>query len=64
MSLVGLKLTVPAKRFLIDIETSLDGEVTIKVVQAKPLRLVDSVVLKGQQLDSLQRLVSTAWESK
>lgn len=64
MSIVGRKLTVPCNRFLIDIETALDGAVTINITQAKPLRIIDTVTLKGHSLSQLRNIVSDAWESQ
>lgn len=60
---IPLKITVPLKRFLIDIETSLDGSVRLNIVQAHPLRIIDTVELKGAQLDSVHAVISDAWES-
>lgn len=59
----GLRLTVPANRFLIDIHTALDGTVTLNIVKSNPLRIVDTVTLRGEQLNSLHRIICNAWES-
>ena len=60
---IPLKITVPLKRFFIDIESHLDGTVRLNIVQARPLRIIDTVEVRGAQLDSLHRIIADAWES-